>query len=117
MSIPRDYSLTASRWAFAGLNDGVLLAAMATGSPVRSGDCGPFGLRAAACGELPKARDSHGFPARQRVGDGGEHDADQALGVALGHRRTCCDVRDEFVLVYLHPFLMNGGRVVRDGAF
>ena len=72
---------------------------------------------AVACGELPEARDSHGLPARQRVGDGGEHDADQALGVGRGHRRPYRDVRGEFVLVHLLPFSMNGGRVVRGGTF
>ena len=72
---------------------------------------------AAACDELPEARDSHGLPARQRVGDGGEHDADQALGVGPGHRRPCRDVRGEFVFVHLLPVPMNGGGVVRNGAF
>lgn len=85
-------------------------------------DDGLHGLRiaagsgyAASFDELPEARDSHGLRARQCVGDGREYDADQALGVGLGHRRPSRELGDEFALVHLLSFPMNGGLVVLVG--
>ena len=52
---------------------------------------------------------------RERVGDGGEHGADQAFGVSPGHRRPGGDVRDEFVLVH-RVFPVIGGGMARSGA-
>ena len=109
---PPCYPLTASRRAFAALNDGTLDAAMATGCPV----CGlrPPARRAATDDELPESGDGDGLVPREGVADGGEHGPDHALGGGPGRGRLGGDVGDEVVLVHLR-FPLNCDRTARNG--
>ena len=87
---------------------------MATGSPVR-------GLRPVRAARLrvanfPKPAIVTGSPRASASAMAENTTPTRRSASARGHRRPCRDVRDEFVLVHLLPFPMNGGRVVRDGA-
>lgn len=55
---------------------------------------------AAADGELTKPRDRHDCVARKRVGNRGEHGADQVIGSRLGRGHLVDDVGGQLVRVH-----------------